>query len=233
MQIRVLYFGIVRERIANTREEPVTLPAGSSLRDLMGALCAAHPGLAPMSAHLRLAVNEDIAGPAHRLADGDVVALIPPVAGGADPYCRITDRPIVLDEVLGAVSGPGQGGSVVFTGYVRDNSGGKPVTELEYEAYGTMAHKTLAAIIRACEDAAPGVRVAVAHRTGRLKVGEVVVVIAASAPHRGEAFQAARDCAERLKAEVPIWKKEIGPDGEVWVEAPDLTGLGDHSGGPG
>ncbi|GAA4640522.1 molybdopterin converting factor subunit 1 [Actinoallomurus vinaceus] len=221
MQVRVLYFGIVRERIANTREEPVTLPVGSSLKDLMSRLCGSHPGLDRMAAHLKLAVNEDIVDLQHRLTDGDVIALIPPVAGGAEPYCRITDQPLSLDEVLAAVSGPGKGGIVIFIGYVRDNSQGRPVNELEYEAYGSMAHRSLVEIVRQCESAAPGVGVAVAHRTGRLKVGEVVVIVAASAPHRGEAFQAARDCAERLKAETPIWKKEIGPDGEVWVETPD------------
>ena len=228
MQISVLYFGIVRERIAGAKEESVTLPVGSTLRDLVGALCRTHPQLERMTAHLKYAVNEDLAGPAQGLADGDVVALIPPVAGGAEAYCRITTDPLSVDEVMAAVSGASRGGTVVFIGYVRDSSDGRAVHELEYETYGPMALKSLADIIRRCEEQAPGVRVAVAHRTGRLSVGETVVVIAASAAHRAEAFQAARDCAEWLKAETPIWKKEIGPDGEVWVEAPDDIDLGEE-----
>lgn len=221
MQVRVLYFGIVRERIAGIREESVTLPLGSSVDDLMSQLCGTHPALHRISTHLKLAVNEEIARRGHLLADADVVALIPPVAGGAEPYCRITDEPLSLDEILAAVTGPGKGGTVIFIGSVRDSSYGKQVSELEYEAYRAMALKSLVDIVHRCEAAAPGVQVAVAHRTGRLKVGEIVVIIAASAPHRGEAFQTARHCAELLKAETPIWKKEIGPDGEVWVEAPE------------
>ncbi|MFD1537572.1 molybdenum cofactor biosynthesis protein MoaE [Nonomuraea guangzhouensis] len=137
------------------------------------------------------------------------------------PYCLLTEAPLSLDEVMGAVTWPGQGGTVVFVGYVRDNNEGRSVTRLEYEAYGTMAQNSLVDIVARCEGTAENVRVAVAHRTGSLQVGEVVVIIAASAPHRGEAFHAARLCAELLKAETPIWKKEIGPDGEEWIGAPD------------
>jgi len=230
IKISVLYFGFVRERIAGARTESVTLPAGSTLGDLVGALCRSYPQLERMTAHLKFAVNEHLAVPAQRLADGDVVALIPPVAGGAEAYCRITDEPLSVDEVLAAVAAPSRGGSVVFIGYVRDSSSGKAVSELEYETYGPMALKSLTDIVGRCEAQASGVKVAVVHRVGRLSVGETVVVIAASAPHRAEAFQAARDCAEWLKAETPIWKKEIGPDGEVWVEAPEDIALGQPTG---
>ncbi|MER7868947.1 MFS transporter [Streptomyces cellulosae] len=139
------------------------------------------------------------------------------VTSGTDRYCRLTDRPLSVDEVLTAVTGPGQGGTVVFIGTVRDHNNGKSVTRLEYEAYPSLALKVLTDIIRRCEATAPGVRVAVAHRTGRLEIGEPAVVLAAAAPHRAEAFEAARACIELLKEEVPIWKKEFSPDGAEWI----------------
>jgi len=224
MKVRVLYFGVVRERVARKSGEDIALADDASLRGLMSLLCGSYPALAGMRGHLRLAVNEDFAGDDRILADGDVVALIPPVAGGSGRYCRLTDQPLSVDEVLASVAGPGQGGTVVFIGYVRGNTGDKIVAELEYEAYGSMTTRVLDDILDRCE-AEPGVRVSIAHRTGRLAVGEIVVVIAASAPHRAEAFHAARACAELLKAEAPIWKKEIGPDGEVWVGAPDVVAI--------
>lgn len=129
------------------------------------------------------------------------------VAEGAYPYCRLTDQPLSVDEVLAAVSGPEQGGIVIFVGNVRDHNAGHDVTRLFYEAYPPMVIRTLMSIIGRCEDKAEGVRVAVAHRTGELQIGDAAVVIGASAPHRAEAFDAARMCIELLKQEVPIWKK--------------------------
>jgi molybdopterin synthase catalytic subunit len=143
--------------------------------------------------------------------------MIPPIAGGADPYCRLTDQPLSVDEVLASVTGPEQGGVVLFLGTVRDHNDGKQVMRLKYEAYASMVHSSLADIINRCRSGAPGVRVAVAHRTGVLNVGDIAVIVAASAPHRAEAFDAARACIELLKQEVPIWKKEISPHGTQWI----------------
>jgi molybdopterin synthase catalytic subunit len=125
-----------------------------------------------------------------------------------------------LEQVVGAVVGPDCGGVTAFIGYVRGDTDGKPVSRLEYEAYRPMAEQSFADIIARCERVGSGVRVAVAHRLGLLEVGEVAVVIAAAAPHRAEAFQAARMCAELMKQETTIWKKEYGPDGEAWVGVP-------------
>lgn len=116
-----------------------------------------------------------------------------------------------------AVSGPEQGGIVIFVGNVRDHNAGHDVTRLFYEAYPPMVIRTLMSIIGRCEDKAEGVRVAVAHRTGELQIGDAAVVIGASAPHRAEAFDAARMCIELLKQEVPIWKKEFSSTGAEWV----------------
>jgi molybdopterin synthase catalytic subunit len=138
----------------------------------------------------------------------------------ARPYCRLSSEPIVLQEVIDAVLGAdatGQGALTTFTGIVRDNNLGKQVTRLEYEAYPSMVLRVLARIIEDIERELPGARVAIVHRDGVLQVGDVAVVIAASAPHRDAAFEACREAIERLKADVPIWKKEVSPDGEEWL----------------
>jgi molybdopterin converting factor subunit 1 len=227
MQIRVLYFGVIRERIARTSKESISMPADATVDDLVTKLCEAHPGLRDVLRHVKVAVNEAIGGPGHVLADGDEVAIIPPVAGGADPYCRLTDQPLSVDEAVSAVTGPEQGGITIFLGVVRSRRNGKSVTRLEYEAYGSMALASLRDIVRRCEALGPDVRVAAAHRIGALCPGELAVVVAASARRRGLAFRAAQNCVELLKAETPIWKKEIGEDGAVWVEAREgLSGTG-------
>jgi molybdenum cofactor biosynthesis protein MoaC len=136
---------------------------------------------------------------------------------GAGPHCRVTGEPLRLDEVIYAVSGPSQGGIATFTGVVRDHSQGKKVVRLHYEAYRPMVIRTLSDIITRIEGAIPGARVAIVHRDGTLEVGDVAVVIAASAPHRAEAFDACRQAIELLKQDVPIWKKEISPTGEEWI----------------
>jgi molybdopterin synthase catalytic subunit len=130
---------------------------------------------------------------------------------------RIRTEPLGLDEVVAEVSHPGAGGVVTFLGVVRDENEGRAVTLLEYEAYGTMAEAELARIMDEIHVELPGVRVAATHRVGTLRVGDAAVACAASAPHRGEAFRACRALIDRLKARLPIWKREHGPDGPYWV----------------
>ena len=129
----------------------------------------------------------------------------------------MTDRPPSLDGVCRAVAGPGLGGMVTFTGLVRDHSQGRAVVRLEYEAYVPMAEKVFGELCEEIERELPGTRLAVEHRVGTLLVGDVAVVIAAAAPHRAEAFRACQAMIDRLKERAPIWKKEIGPDGDSWV----------------
>ena len=119
--------------------------------------------------------------------------------------------------MIAAVSGPGQGGIVLFAGLVRDHNDGKQVVRLDYEAYDEMAVRKMAEIAARIEAEQPGVRVAMVHRVGSLQIGDLAVILAASAPHRGEAFAACRAAIEALKVEVPIWKKEFSPDGEEWL----------------
>ncbi|HEY2514146.1 MAG TPA: molybdenum cofactor biosynthesis protein MoaE [Polyangiaceae bacterium] len=125
--------------------------------------------------------------------------------------------PLAVDEVVGAVAHAGAGGIDVFLGVVRDTSEGRAVTRLDYEAYATMAEAEMVRIGEEIEREMAGVRVAVLHRVGSLAVGDVAVICAASAPHRGEAFLACRALIDRIKAQVPIWKREHGPDGSSWV----------------
>lgn len=145
----------------------------------------------------------------------------------------IRDTPLSVDEALARVRRPGAGGLSVFVGVVRDESHGRPVTQLEYSAYTSMAKREMARIVAEIEAEIDGVRVAAIHRTGTLQVGDAAVVCAASAPHREEAFRACRELIDRIKARVPIWKREIGPDGEAWVGWEDARcGAAHASDGP-
>jgi molybdopterin converting factor subunit 1 len=215
MRARVLYFAVVRERTGRAADE-CELADGACVADLLAALERRHPAIAGLRAAIKVAVNEEFAPLDRPLVDGDVVALIPPVAGGAGLF-RISDEPLSLDEVVRAVGGDEHGGVVTFTGVVRRHSRGKTIVRLEYEAYRPMAERKLAEIGAQLAAEMPGVRVAIVHRVGALTVGETAVVIAASAPHRAAAFDACRAAIDRLKQSVPIWKKEIADDGEEWI----------------
>jgi molybdopterin synthase catalytic subunit len=216
VQVQVLYFAILRERLGRD-SETLELAPTATVGDARAALAAAHPEIAPLLPRVQSAVNRTMVGETHTLADGDELALIPPVAGGAGRKIALSAVPLSLGEVVSEVEGPEQGGIVTFTGTVRRHGQIAQVARLEYEAYGPMAEEVLAAIAGEIEREWPGARVAIHHRTGTLAVGEVAVVIAASAPHRAEAFEACRAAIERLKQRAPIWKKEIGEDGAVWV----------------
>lgn len=216
MRIDVRYFAVVRERL-RTDGEPLELPDGATVRDALDRLSERHPAIAGLRGHLAAAVNQEMVPPAHPLADGDELALIPPVAGGAGTF-RVVDRPVSLDEVTSAVGGDDCGAVVTFTGVVRRHSRGAVVARLEYEAYVEMAERCLARIGADVMAAHPGSRVAIVHRVGALASGETSVVIAAASPHRAEAFDACRAVIERLKTDVPIWKKELAADGTaIWV----------------
>lgn len=147
---------------------------------------------------------------------------------------QVRDTPIGSEEAIRAVQHAGSGGVAVFLGTVRDENEGRAVTLLEYEAYGSMAEKEMRAIAEELGREIPGCRLAVLHRIGRLEVGDVAVVCAASAPHRGEAFRACRALIDRIKERVPIWKREHGPDGPYWVGWQDARCTpGEHEHGHG
>ena len=216
VRVTVRFFAAARERAKCTTLE-LELPAGAKVSELSAALVAKLPELGPLMPRLRIAVAEEFAAPDDVVPEGVEVALIPPVAGGSGGLFRLQDTPLSLQEVVDAVCAHSQGGLVTFTGAVRDHSKGKRVTRLEYEAYGPMAQKKLAQIGAEASEKWPGTQVAVLHRLGTLFPGDLAVVIAASAPHRKEAFRACEYVIDRLKEDVPIWKKEFAEDGEVWV----------------
>jgi molybdopterin synthase catalytic subunit len=175
-----------------------------------------HASLVPVLPHLRVAVNQEFVDVEAEVPAGADFALIPPVAGGSGLF-SVVDRPLRLEEVVAAVSGEAYGGLVTFSGSVRNQTKGRRVVKLEYEAYPPMAEKRLAAIGAEVAERWSGTRLAIMHRVGTLMPGELAVVIAAAAPHRKEAFLACEHAIERLKQDVPIWKKEFFEDGEVWV----------------
>ena len=213
MSIRVLFFAAARDAAGVAAEALAAPPA--TVGALRAALAAAHPGMARVLPRCRIAVAQDFAGDGDPIPDGAEVAVIPPVAGGA-PCFRVTAEPLSLDEAIAAVAGSGLGGLVTFTGWVRDQTHGRRVVRLEYEAYGTMAERVLARLGEE-EGAAHGCRVAIVHRVGVLAPGEAAVVIACAAPHRAPAFRACEAVLERLKKDAPIWKREVFEDGSEWV----------------
>jgi molybdopterin synthase catalytic subunit len=216
MQVTVLLFGSLREA-TGAKELVVALPDGARVADLSALLARDHAAFAALPARVKVAVNQHVAAADRALADGDEVAYLPPVSGGGG-RCRILSEPLDPAAVGALVKGPDCGGFVSFEGAVRDLSRGRSIRHLEYEAYAAMAERELDAICGEAEERWPGSRVAIAHRVGRLEIGELAVVVAAAAPHRDAAFAACRYAIDVLKERAPIWKKEVATDGEYWVE---------------
>ena len=214
--LTILYFAAARERVGSPRET-LERPPGARVADVLRLLASRHPALAPLLPHLRVAVNQEFSEADAEVPPGAEVALIPPVAGGSGGLFRVVDRPLRLEEVVEAVAGEAHGGLVTFSGSVRNQTRGRRVLKLEYEAYPPMAEKKLAEIGAEVAGRFNGTRLAIVHRVGTLVPGELAVVIAAAAPHRKEAFLGCEHAIERLKQDVPIWKKEFYEDGEIWV----------------
>lgn len=229
MRIRVLFFGILRD-LTGQRETEVELAEGTTAAGLFGHFAAKFPQLEAARRSVTVARNQEFADPETVLADGDEVALLPPVSGGTGPWIHqittpekgnfyaLTRQPIdaaaVARELLQGVDGA----FVNFEGVVRNNTKGRPTRYLEYECYEEMAIKMMAQIGDEIAAAHPISRIAMLHRLGRMEIGETSVAVIAFSPHRKPAFEAALDGINKLKKLVPIWKKEYFEDGEVWVE---------------
>jgi molybdopterin converting factor subunit 1 len=219
MHLRVLLFAGLRERLRRDSVD-VELPAGATARDLLAALARDRPDLSASLSVCRVAVDHEFVAADHVIGEASEVAIIPPVSGGHDSpaaYQLIKERPLSLADVVAAVAHPGAGGIDIFVGNVRDRSRGHDIARLEYEAYEPMALRVMQQIGAAVEAETPGARVAIHHRLGVLQIGDSAVIVAASAPHRAEAFAACRAAIERLKQDVPIWKREVATDGHAWV----------------
>jgi MoaE-MoaD fusion protein len=208
VRVVVRLFAGVRE-LAGTGQRDVELPTGGSVGDVWPAL-----ELGDEPPGLLYAVNKEYADASQLLADGDEVALIPPVSGGA---FRLTHGPVNLTSVVVEVVDEQAGAIATFLGTVRAQSRGRDVIALEYEAYEEMAEDVMAGIADEVQERYDLCKVAISHRLGRVEVGETSVAIAVSAPHRKDALAACADAIEALKSRVPLWKKELYADGEEWI----------------
>ena len=206
MKIRVRLFAGLREL------------AGWSERDVEGVTRVDDVwpvlGLGPEPDGLLYAVNKEYVRREHELAEGDEVALIPPVSGGS---FRLTAEPLVLAAVVDEVRSERAGAIATFIGTTRVESRGRSVEHLDYEAYEGMAERVMAEIAAALKARYDVCEIAIHHRTGRVEIGEASVVIAVSAPHRQDALAACKDAIDTLKDQVPLWKKEVYESGEEWI----------------
>jgi molybdopterin converting factor subunit 1 len=208
VRVRVQYFAAARD-LAGTGEEQADFERELDVRSFKHWLATHKPRLAPYLPRMRVAVNGDFATDDTVIGHGADVVLLPPVAGGSI-LAEVRSAPISLDEVVAAVRLPSAGGIAVFLGVVRDHHAGEP--------YVPLANKEMARILDALMVAHPGSRVAALHRVGELAIGDVAVVVAASAAHRDQAFALCRLAIDGIKQSVPIWKKEWSPDGAaLWV----------------
>ncbi|MDQ2944043.1 MAG: molybdopterin converting factor subunit 1, partial [Candidatus Dormibacteraeota bacterium] len=218
--VRARLFARLREQ-AGTETEILELPAGATLADVYEALRQKHPALEADRNSVRAALNQEFKDWDAKAADGDEVAFIPPVSGGAHGVgvlFELTPDPLDARRLEAAVTHKGAGAICTFTGVVRDSSRGRSVTHLEYEAYAEMAKAQMRRISEEIAERWPEARVAMAHRTGKLEIGEASVVVCVSCPHRAEAIAACKLGIDRLKESVPIWKKEYASDGTYWIE---------------
>jgi MoaE-MoaD fusion protein len=230
MQVRVLFFGLLKDLVGQT-SEAIVLREGATLADVLSLYERRVPALKPLLPSVALSVNQEYAGPEARLHANDEVALLPPVSGGstnrANEHVSVIREKIDTQAVLEGIKRPEDGAAVVFEGVVRNNTRGRRTLYLDYEAYEPMALKLM-------EDLAVqamgqfGVRdIAIVHRLGRLEIGETSVLIVVSSAHRAAAFEASRWLIDTLKRTVPIWKKEYFDDGAVWSDGepfpPEIT----------
>ena len=234
MTVSVRLFAVLRER-AGCDSVEIELPDGATVGDALERL-AEKPGLGELVERmpLRMAVNREYATTTTSIAPGDELAVIPPISGGApdsEPldignpegdtglrvaartHAAVTEEPLSAERLSRFVSDPGAGAIVTFQGVTRE------VASLDYEAYREMAEERIAAILVDCAERHGLLAAAAEHRVGSVALGEPGVVVAVSAAHRGEAFEGAREAIDRIKAEAPIWKRELDAAGAGnWVD---------------
>ena len=223
--MRVLFFGILRD-ITGCSEEWLDVPQNATLANAFELCAERFATLREKRPSILFARNQEFAKPDAILSDNDEIAFLPPVSGGLNERSRgsednifgITREPIDSQWLAHRLESPKDGAIVVFEGVVRDNSKGRATAYLEYECYEEMALAQMTKIGQEIIAQFGISRIAIVHRLGRLDIGEASVAVIATAPHRRPAFEAALAGIDRLKREVPIWKKEIFTDGEEWVE---------------
>jgi len=228
MKIKVLFFGLTHD-LTGLAQEQVEVADGEKLDDLCCQYERRFPRLKEMGGALLTAVNQEIVRRSWPLRDGDEVAFLPPVSGGAPgvpdfgDFYRLTREVILTGDLARPLKAPEDGAVVVFEGIVRDNLRGRKTRYLEYEAYEPMAVRKMEEIGRELKGKFSIGRVGIVHRLGRLEIGETSVAIIVTAGHRRAAFDACHYAIDRLKQIVPIWKKEYFEDGAVWAEGEGQT----------
>jgi molybdopterin synthase catalytic subunit len=220
--VTIRLFAAYREAVGKA-ELPLTMPSGSTVGALAREMVKRYPKLPRDPQKLVVAVNQEYREHSDVLNNGDEVALIPPVSGG-ESHILITDQPLDPQAVTQQVKAPEHGAVVTFTGTTRDHNDGRRVLRLEYEAYRPMANRKLAEVAQEMKARWPIGEVAIAHRIGRVDIGETSLVVAVGAGHRREAFAAALYAVDRIKQVVPIWKKEFFEGGAVWIGSQDGVG---------
>jgi molybdopterin converting factor subunit 1 len=217
MQVRLRFFALYRDR-AGVEEAMLDLPERVPVSEVVQRVRDAYPKLRDLPQRVLVAVNMEYVDGGHLLNEGDEIALIPPVAGGASDRVAIVSRPIDPSALLAEVSTTAAGAQVLFLGTVREISDGREVEWLEYEAYPEMAERKLAQIVGMAREKWKVCKIAVEHRVGKLELGDIAVAVAVSAGHRDAAFEAGRYTIDTLKQVAPIWKKERYHDGEEWLD---------------
>lgn len=218
-EVTVLVFGPLRERIGAAE---LRAP-GATVAEVWASLASSH-GLSAIPDGVRAALNLEYCDWDSAVTPGDVIAFLPPVAGGSGAVATerarvsLSDAPIDVAEAIRA-GGPEDGAVAVFIGRVRDRSDGQTVRALDYEAYVAMAEAEMRRIANSLLGRGAISSVAITHRVGTLAVGDVSVVVAVAAPHRAAALAACHDAIDMVKETVPIWKREHRDDGAHWVDA--------------
>ncbi len=226
MRIRVLFFGQLKD-VVGYSEDMIELPAGARVATVFDHYASQFPRLREMAESIAVARNREFSAPDVGLDEGDEVALMPPVSGGAslpavresvEAYFAVTADPIDSASLRRRVQSGEDGALLTFEGVVRNNSKGRKTRYLDYECYAHLALNTIEEIGRAVLERFDARRIAIVHRVGRLEIREVSVAIVVAAAHRQAAYEASRNAIEIIKKRVPVWKKEYFEDGEVWVE---------------
>jgi MoaE-MoaD fusion protein len=236
MHVKILLFATLKDRVGQ-HEISLHLPGDSgSVADVRTALVAAHPELSMNLPSAVCAVNQEFAFPHDPVKDGDEVAFFPPVSGGSETYpeiCRLAPEPLDLDALTAEITIPATGAICIFSGMVRGETvkaeGMSQTQRLEYEAYEAMAVAKMRQVAREIRERWPLVQgIAIVQRVGRLEVGQNTILIACASGHRDQGcFEGARYGIDRLKEIVPVWKREVRPDGSAWVEGHYLPQPGD------
>jgi len=225
MRVQVLFFGQLKD-LTGRSSESLPLAERATLSDVLQHYADKFPDIRKLSSSLALSINREYASPDAPLRDGDEVAMLPPVSGGA-PRANIVRAKIDPDQIVPPMERPEDGAIAMFDGIVRNNSRGRKTLYLEYEAYQEMALKQMEELISQALEKFPARDARIVHRLGRLEIGESSVFIAVASAHRAAAFDACRWLIDTLKKTVPIWKKEYFEDGAVWADGepfpPEIT----------